>query len=122
MLDDDLPIPAFGFNGHPGEEGFACADTFSEFVEHGGSFLGRNVEDQQLRMIEPEQADGVRKRWAVVTGAITGYEPNQLLGESWGGPMAGHMTIRFVEEGGSTRLIVTMEINPSGVLRFVAHR
>ena len=51
---------------------------------------------------------------------ITAYEPNQLLGESWGGPMAGHMTTRFVEDGGSTRLIVSMEIKPSGALRFVA--
>jgi uncharacterized protein YndB with AHSA1/START domain len=51
---------------------------------------------------------------------ITDYELNQLLGESWGGPMAGHMTTRFVEDGGSTKLIVSMEINPSGVLRFVA--
>jgi uncharacterized protein YndB with AHSA1/START domain len=51
---------------------------------------------------------------------VTAYEPNQLLGESWGGPMAGHATTRFVEDGGSTTLIVSMEINPSGVLRFVA--
>jgi uncharacterized protein YndB with AHSA1/START domain len=51
---------------------------------------------------------------------ITAYEPNQLLGESWGGPMAGHGTTRFVEDGGTTRLIVSMGINPSGVLRFVA--
>jgi uncharacterized protein YndB with AHSA1/START domain len=51
---------------------------------------------------------------------ITAYEPNRLIAESWGGPMAGHMTTRFVEEGGSTRLTVSMEINPSGVLRFIA--
>jgi hypothetical protein len=51
---------------------------------------------------------------------ITAYEPNQLLGESWGGPMAGHMTTRFVPADGSTTLVVSMEINPSGVLRFVA--
>jgi len=30
------------------------------------------------------------------------------------------MTTRFVDEGGSTELIVSMEISPAGVLRFVA--
>ena len=60
-------------------------------------------------------------RQAEFVHEISAYEPNQLLGESWGGPMAGHATTRFVDEdGGSTRLIVSMGINPSGVMRFVA--
>ena len=71
VLDDDLSVPALELNGHPGEEGFAGADVFSEFVEHSGGCLRRHVEDQQLRMIEPEQTDRVRKRWTVFTGAGT---------------------------------------------------
>jgi uncharacterized protein YndB with AHSA1/START domain len=51
---------------------------------------------------------------------ITAYEPNRLLGESWGGPLPGQMITRFVEDGASTKLIVSMEINPSGNLKFVA--
>ena len=59
-------------------------------------------------------------RQAEFVQEITAFEPNELLGESWGGPMAGHMTTRFEEAGGSTRMTVSMEIHPSGVLRFVA--
>ena len=59
-------------------------------------------------------------RQAEFVHEITAYEPNELLGESWSGPMAGHATTRFMEANGSTTLIVSMEINPSGVLRFVA--
>ena len=38
-------------------------------------------------------------RQAEFVHEITRYEPNRLIGESWGGPMAGHMTTRFADEG-----------------------
>jgi uncharacterized protein YndB with AHSA1/START domain len=51
---------------------------------------------------------------------ITAYEANRRLGESWDGPMAGHMDTRFVEANGWTRLIVTVKAEPAGVLKLAA--
>ena len=58
-------------------------------------------------------------RKATFVQEITAYEPNRLLEEEWDGPMAGKGTTRFVDEQGSTRVIMHMEINPSGFLRFL---
>ncbi|MBT8239725.1 MAG: SRPBCC family protein [Acidimicrobiia bacterium] len=51
---------------------------------------------------------------------ITAYEMNRLLGESWDGPMSGHMNTRFVAANGWTRLIVTVDVEPAGVLKLAA--
>lgn len=51
---------------------------------------------------------------------ITAHEMNRLLGESWDGPMSGHMDTRFVPANGWTRLIVTVAVEPAGVLKLAA--
>ena len=69
---------------------------------------------------EYKATDKYPARRAEFVHQITAYEENRLLGESWGGPMAGHMDTRFVEQNGSTKLIVTGEIEPAGVLKLAA--
>ncbi len=59
-------------------------------------------------------------RRAEFTQEITAYEPNRLLAESWGGPMAGTSETRFFDENGSTRVRMHMEMNPTGLLGLLA--
>lgn len=108
--------------GHPVERVFAAMAQIERRPEWVKLALERTpLTDGPVGVGSRYQAkDQYPGRQAEFVQEITAYEPNELLGESWGGPMAGRMTTRFMEADGSTRLIVSMQINPSGVLRFVA--
>ena len=88
------------------------------------------VEPAQSRERMTEGAVGVGTQFRAVdqypgkrahfTHEITAYEPNRVLSESWDGPMGGTSETRFVDEGGSTRVHMHIEMKPSGMLRILA--
>ncbi len=64
--------------------------------------------------------DKVPGRRLEFTQEITEYEPNRLLVEAWDGPLAGVGTTRFEADGDSTRLNMRFELNPAGLLKYLA--
>lgn len=88
------------------------------------------VEPAQSREKMTEGAVGVGTQFRAVdmypdktahfTHEITVYEPNRVLSESWDGPMAGTGETLFVDEGGSTRVNMHMEMKPLGLLGILA--
>ena len=77
-----------------------------------------------------EGSIGVGSRWQAVDKVpgrrlefiqqIIEYVPNHLLVESWDGPLAGEGRTRFEADGDSTRLSMRFDINPTGVLKYLA--
>ena len=50
---------------------------------------------------------------------VTAYVPNELIAEAWTGPMAGQSECRVAPYDAGTQLMLHMDVQPSGVLKFL---
>lgn len=51
---------------------------------------------------------------------VTALVPNELISETWTGPLGGRSDARFSAEGEATRVSLEMEMNPTGIYRVLA--
>lgn len=50
---------------------------------------------------------------------VTDYVPNELISETWDGPLAGSMVATFEPRNGNTELTLQMKLNPTGIFGII---